>query len=499
MRILRAAGLDLLVITAAYLIAVVFRVGGKLELAFPTEAVAIALFAAAVQVASNAALGVYRRAWLLNRARDLVDLAIPAIAAAGVVTLLNLVTDLHGIPYAAIPIAATLAVILLVARRLRRRWRSILRAILGQREAPALPLLTAGAPDIARVLIPMTASIREAMEAIDRDVSRIALLVDGSGELVGTVTDGDARRAILNGISLGDPASTIMSARPVVATDDTSDDDVVALMLEHSIRQVPVVDSDGRVLDIKLLDVIGRPANPTPVLIMAGGRGTRLGEATRKLPKPLVQVGGRPILATLIRDLVAQGFNTITLAVGHKADLIERYFGDGTRFGASISYIREEHPLGTAGAVALAFPGLGREFIVTNADLLTRVNFGELVSFHRSEGHDLTIGIIQSTYQLRYGLVETDGSRVTAIREKPELRHFVNGGMYVLQPKLASLVPPDRRFDMNELIQAALSGGLRVGCFPIHEFWADIGVPADLKRASAEYVQGPTGPQRHSA
>ena len=118
---------------------------------------------------------------------------------------------------------------------------------------------------------------------------------------------------------------------------------------------------------------MSQPANPTPVLIMAGGRGTRLGDATRKLPKPLVQVGGRPILATLIQDLVQQGFHTITLAIGHQADLIERYFGDGTRFGASISYVRESHPLGTAGAVALAFPGLDREFIVTNADLLTRL------------------------------------------------------------------------------------------------------------------------------
>ena len=198
-------------------------------------------------------------------------------------------------------------------------------------------------------------------------------------------------------------------------------------------------------------------------------------------------MAGRPILETLIADLAAQGFRSIILAIGHLGDLIERYFGDGRRFGVTITYVREAQPLGTAGAVATVLPMLDGECIVTNADLLTRVNFGELVAFHRAEGHDLTIGIIESTYQLRYGLIETEGSRVTGIREKPELRHFVNGGIYVLQPKLARLVPPGIRFDMDELIRAAIDTGLHVGCFPIHEFWADIGVPGDLKSASSAF------------
>ena len=498
MRILRLAGLDLLAVAAAYVIAVGFRVGGRLEFTWPDQALALAIIAAAVQVGGNAVLGVYRKSWLLTRTRDLVDLAAPALAAALVVAFLNVATGLHGIPFAALPVAAGLAFLLEIARRLRRRWRQILRAVLGQRDLPILPPLARveEAPDLGKLFIPGTASIRDAMQAIDRDVSRIALVVAPGGELAGTVTDGDARRAILAGTSLDSPAASIMKAKPVVAVRDMTDDEIVALMLAESVRQVPVVDEARRVVDIKLLDRMTRTAEePVPVLIMAGGLGRRLGDITRYIPKPLVEVAGRPILATLIQDLAAQGFHRVVLAVGHKAELIERYFGDGRRFGVNISYVRDGRPLGTAGAIAAALPQLEREFIVTNADLLTRVNFGELVAFHRADNNDLTIGIIESTYELRYGLVEIDGTRVTGIREKPELRHFVNGGIYVLEPELGRLVPADTRFDMDQLIRAALAQGFRVGCFPIHEFWADIGEPADLKQASSAYDRRATDPK----
>lgn len=498
MRILRLAGLDLPVVVAAYLIAVGFRVGGRLELTWPDQAVALAIIAGAVQIAGNAILGVYRKNWLLTRSRDLVDLAAPALAAALVVAFLNVTTGLHGIPFAALPVAAGLAFLLEVARRLRHRWRQILKAVLGQRDLPVMPPLARleAAPDFRRVVIPGTASIREAMQAIDRDVSRIALLVGVGGELVGTVTDGDARRAILAGTSLDSPASAIMKAQPIVAERDMTDDEIVALMLTEAVRQLPVVDEGRHVIGIKLLERMTAAADePVPVLIMAGGLGRRLGDITRYIPKPLVEVAGRPILDSLIHDLAVQGFHTIILSVGHKAELIERYFGDGRRFGVNIRYVRDGRPLGTAGAIAAAVPMLEREFIVTNADLLTRVNFGELVAFHRAERNDLTIGIIESTYQLRFGLVEIDGTRVTGIREKPEMRHFVNGGIYVLEPELGRLVPQDTRFDMDQLIRAALAHGFRVGCFPIHEFWADIGEPADLKQASTAYNRRATDPK----
>jgi NDP-sugar pyrophosphorylase family protein len=285
-----------------------------------------------------------------------------------------------------------------------------------------------------------------------------------------------------------------MHAQPVVATEGTPDDAVLELMRRHSVRQIPLVDAEGRVADIRVLDLLHKDkpatADTTPVLIMAGGLGTRLGDLTRKTPKPLVRVGGKPILDLLIEDLASQGLRRVLLAVNYRADQIEEHVADGRRYGTDVTYVRESEPLGTAGAIRLAAPHLTEpEFIVVNADLLTRVNFRELLSFHRREKHQLTVGVIESTLQLRYGLIETKGTRVVAIREKPALKHFINAGIYVLDRELATLVP-EGRFDMDALILAAMKHNI-VGCFPIHEYWTDIGEPDDLRRASEEFKPEP--------
>jgi NDP-sugar pyrophosphorylase family protein len=205
------------------------------------------------------------------------------------------------------------------------------------------------------------------------------------------------------------------------------------------------------------------------------------------VPKPLVRVAGRPILETLVRDLAAQGFRRIVLAVAYRSDQIEQHFDDGHAFGVEIDYVREGTPLGTAGAIRIVAPTVGGPLIVTNADVLTRLSFRDLLEFHRSQAHELTIGAITSTQQLRYGLLETDGTRVVALREKPALRHLVNAGIYVVERSLAALIPAEVRFDMDALIGAALERSFRVGCFPIHEYWTDVGIPADLDRATREY------------
>jgi NDP-sugar pyrophosphorylase family protein len=278
-----------------------------------------------------------------------------------------------------------------------------------------------------------------------------------------------------------------MRAHPAAAPAGLSDEAVLTLMEDRVVRQMPIVDAAGRVVDIKLLDLLGRARpEPTTVLVMAGGLGTRLGEITRLLPKPLVRVAGRPVLETLVRELATQGFSHVLVAVRYKADLIQRFFGDGHRYGVGIEYLVEHEPLGTAGAIRLATARTSGPLVVTNADLLTRVDFRALLDFHRREANDLTIGVLESTFQLRYGVVETEGTRIVAIREKPSLRHMINAGMYVVEPTCASIVP-EGRSDMDELISASISSGLRVGAFPIHEFWADIGDPDDLTRAEKEY------------
>jgi len=376
---------------------------------------------------------------------------------------------------------------------LRPRWTNIARAVTGRRPSLSESIRPIAAlPDLRNVVIPEDAPLRRAISVIDKDVSRIALITDTSGVLKGVVTDGDVRRALLAGADIDGPVTVAMTTQPIVASEGTADDALLELMRRHVVRQIPLLDPHGRVTDIRVLDLLSETtAETTPVLIMAGGLGTRLGELTRKTPKPLMRVGGKPILDLLMEDLAAQGLRRILLAVNYRAEVIEDHVGDGSRFGTHVTYIRETEPLGTAGAIRLAMPHLSEpEFIVANADLLTRVNFRELLSFHRREDHHLTVGVIESTLQLRYGLIETKGTRVVAIREKPALKHFINAGIYVLDRELASLVPESGRFDMDALIAAAMRHSV-VGCFPIHEYWTDIGEPDDLRRASEEFKPQP--------
>lgn len=479
--------IDMAAVVAAYLLAVIFRVGGRLETAQPEEAVVTAVAAALAHGLGNAAVGAYRRDWPKG-ARSLALLALPAITVGGAIALLNAVSSFHAIPYAAIIPGATLALALEVALHLRTRFGRIASAVAGRNTAlPDRIHAVADLPDLDTLVVPVDASLRHAVSVIDRDVARIALIVDGERVLRGVVTDGDVRRALLAGAQLDGPASTAMTTHPVVAPTGTSDDEILDLMQRHAVRQVPILDEYGRVADIRILDLLHREERDLcPVLIMAGGLGTRLGDLTRKTPKPLMRVGGRPILSLLIEDLASQGFRRILLAVNYRADLIEEHVGDGSRYGVDVAYIRETEPLGTAGAIRLAAPHVSEpELMVTNADLLTRVNFRELLSFHRREAHELTVGVIESTLQLRYGLIETKGTRVVAIREKPALKHFINAGIYVLDRGLSDLVP-EGRFDMDALINTAMKRHV-VGCFPIHEYWTDIGEPADLRRAADDF------------
>ena len=488
MRSLVAIFLDLGAVALCYVVAVLVRVGGRLEQMEIDDATAIAGMAAVVQVAGNSLLQVYRPTWP-ERPRSLVLLVIPAISVGALLATFNVLRPSHPIPYAAIPTAVLLSVAAELVLHTRPRWGLIVRAVFSRRARNNQPLPLAKLPNLANIQLRPDQPIREAIAIIERDVSRIALITDGSGYLLGVATDGDIRRAILAGLDLARPISAAMTRTPVTAMADASDDTVRELMQRHAVRQIPLLDADGRVVQIRLLD--GTPDKPEglcPVLIMAGGLGTRLGELTRQVPKPLMRIAGRPILEMLIRDLSQQGFRDISLAVNYKADLIEEHFGDGSRFGVRITYLREHTPLGTAGAIRLPAANFGGEFIVTNADLLTRVNFRELLSFHRRQQHEFTIAVIESTLQLRYGLIEAEQGRVTAIREKPALRHFVNAGIYVLEPDLIEMIPENIHFNMDELIAAALQRQVFVGCFPIHEYWTDVGEPEDLRRAEEDFT-----------
>jgi dTDP-glucose pyrophosphorylase len=337
-------------------------------------------------------------------------------------------------------------------------------------------------------LIRPDAPLRETIARIDAGVLQIALVVDGEGRLVGTVTDGDVRRAMLRGLTLEAKAAEVMNPRPTVARHRESDDTVRALMQRFELRQVPLVDDEGRIVDVRLLDdVLWSAPKKNQVVIMAGGLGSRLQPLTGELPKPMLQVGKKPILETILENFVDHGLRSFFLSVNYKGHMIKAHFGDGSRWGASIRYLEEERSLGTAGALSL-LPALPEHpIIVMNGDVLTKVNFDQLLSFHREHQAPATVCVRDYEFQIPYGVVGLERQHITRIDEKPTQRFFVNAGIYVLEPRAVSLVPAATRYDMTALLDVLIARGEAPAAFPIREYWIDIGKLDDYQRADGEY------------
>jgi dTDP-glucose pyrophosphorylase len=346
--------------------------------------------------------------------------------------------------------------------------------------------------ELEALLLPSGATVREAMACIDRNRSGIALVVEPDRKLLGTVTDGDVRRALLAGASLEEPIGAIVHCNPVAAAAGTHDAELLRLMTEFGVDQIPLV-ADDRVVDVAFLrDLVSaeRPSGmENAVVLMAGGAGTRLHPLTERTPKPMLPVGDRPLLETLLGQVSDAGFSRVLIAVNYRAEVIERHFGDGSRFGVDIAYLHESSPLGSAGALRLAAAELDRPFIVMNADLLTNVKLSALMRFHCEEGNVVTVGVRQYALELPYGVLEMDGARVRSLREKPRLSFFVNAGIYAVDPAAIALAADlPERFDMTDLVEAALRAHARVGGFPVREYWLDVGHLADYDRAHDDHA-----------
>ena len=333
-------------------------------------------------------------------------------------------------------------------------------------------------------------SIRKAIGVIDKNRIQIALVVDNDGILLGTVTDGDIRRGILNGINLNDAITSVMNPNPITAPAGMLREDLLALMTSHTIKQLPILDDDGKVLDLELLEELVQ--NPivknNSVVILAGGEGLRLRPLTYDTPKPLLPVGNQPVLEILLTQLSSYGFRQFSVSVNYKAQQIVDYFGDGTSRGITIQYINEDRPLGTAGPLSLLSEMDDLPFLMINADLITKVNYEHLLRFHEDGDYQITIGVKQHTSQVPYGVITTSGTDVVSFQEKPTDNRLIYTGVYVIDPKVLSLVPNNTYFDMNELINKAIaSEKLKVGAFLIHEYWMDIGNHNDYQQAQSEY------------
>lgn len=340
------------------------------------------------------------------------------------------------------------------------------------------------------------ATIRDVLRRIDETAQGVALVIDADRRLISTVTDGDIRRALLLGLTLDVPVQQVIddprchpTRQAVTAPVGTPRDELRRAMQHWQVAQLPLVDEEGRIVGLEVLrDLLGTPTTrENPVFIPAGGLGVRLRPLTADTPKPLLTVGGRPLLEILIEEIAAYGFYNFVLAVNYRADQIERLLGDGSRLAVNIRYVREDEPLGTAGALRLARSELTAPFLIVNGDLLTKVNFEHLFEYHASGGYDLTLAIKQYAHKIPYGMVRVDQDLVVAIEEKPVHTCFVNAGIYVLNPPVAALVPKEGPYDMPDLIRALLDGGGRVGAFPVQEYWLDIGSHADYHRAHRDY------------
>ena len=338
------------------------------------------------------------------------------------------------------------------------------------------------------ILLTPTSTIKEALKIIDEGTMQIALVVDAKQKLLGTLTDGDIRRGLLKNLSLGDTIESIIFKNPIVCKKEDSEAKILKIAIAKKINHIPVVNKDGKLVDLKEVSSLLKPKDKcNMVFLIAGGLGTRLHPLTQNTPKPLLKVGNKPILETIIRNFAKHGFTNITICINYKADLIREYFGDGKSFGVNIEYIQETMRLGTAGALSLIKNKPTESFLVMNADLLTNVNFNHLLEFHETEKSFATMCVREYDYQVPYGVVDIKGSTILSIKEKPLYKFFVNAGIYVLSPEALDLIPENKFYDMPTLYEEVIQKKLKSVSFPIYEYWLDIGQISDFRKAQSEY------------
>jgi len=339
---------------------------------------------------------------------------------------------------------------------------------------------------LEKIMVGQGSAVREAIEAIDAGAVEIALMVDADGSLLGTISDGDIRRALLRGIKLEDPAEKVLHRRAITAPKDAEPAELLSLMIDHGVEQIPLIQK-GRVVDVAFIRDLINPEereHERSAVIMAGGKGSRLRPLTEEVPKPMLTVGDRPLLETVIDQVRIAGFTKILMAVHYRSEVIEQHFGNGKAFGVDIRYIREDRPLGSAGALQLVRNDLDHPFVVLNADLLTNVNLGLLLRFHQQEANVITVGVRQYVVRVPYGVLDLEGTEVIGLREKPSIELFVNAGIYAVSPEAMELLDPEiQELDMTDLIDRALDDRRRVGSFPVREYWLDVGELQDYERS----------------
>lgn len=341
------------------------------------------------------------------------------------------------------------------------------------------------------VLISPEESIAEAVRRLDLAGTGVLLLSDADRRLRGLLTDGDIRRAMLRGISFQEPCRTIATAEPLVGRPDTAPAEALEVLNRADLNQLPLVDTaDSRIVGLLLRrDLVSSEQLGLSAVIMAGGFGTRLQPLTNDTPKSMLPVGDRPLLERTIGRLREAGIKRVNVTTHYLAERITSHFGDGGAFGVEINYVTEDRPMGTAGGLRLMVE-TEEPLLVINGDILTGMDFQDLLAYHRRHRAELTVCVRKYDFQVPYGVLECDGPRVVGIREKPVVTFLVNAGIYLLEPSAQRLIPHDRPFDMTDLISRMIKEGRPMVSYPVVEYWLDVGSQADYQRAQDDARDG---------
>lgn len=338
-----------------------------------------------------------------------------------------------------------------------------------------------------QAILPVHSSIEQAVRNLDQVAIRIVLVINERGELEGTISDGDIRRGLLKGLDLKSPIANVIHRNALVVPPEMGREMVMQLMVANKIQQIPVVNEHRHIVGLHLWDEITTvPVRPNMMVIMAGGRGTRLHPHTENCPKPLLPVAGKPMLEHIIERAKLEGFSHFVLAIHYLGHMIEDYFGNGERLQVRIDYLREQSPLGTAGALGLLNPRPDAPFVVTNGDVITDIRYGELLDFHIRHDAAATMALRVHEWQHPFGVVQTKGVEIVGFEEKPVSRSHINAGVYVLDPAALSLLTADAHCDMPTLFERLQKKAKRTAAYPMHEPWLDVGRPDDLSRANVE-------------
>jgi dTDP-glucose pyrophosphorylase/CBS domain-containing protein len=341
--------------------------------------------------------------------------------------------------------------------------------------------------DVSGLCVTGSASVKDGAESHQISAVRLCLVVGADNTVLGIVSDGDIRRGLLAGAGLDSPATTVMNASFESAPSGTAVSELTLLARSREVTHLPLVDEEGKLVRLFIDQPDGEvAARDNTVVIMAGGMGLRLRPLTESTPKPMLPVGGKPMVQHTIESLRAEGFANFVLAINYLGDQIEEHFGDGSGLGVRITYVKEEQPLGTGGALSLLEGAFTSPIVVINGDVLLSARLTEMLNYHHSHSADITVGVKVLDTQIPFGVIELEGNHIVAMQEKPVYRDFVNAGVYVLEPPVVRSVAPEVRLDMPDLVVGWL-GRRNVFAYPMHEPWRDLGHIEDLESARQDY------------